>query len=97
MIGRLENELKLMQAYDQKLGEYGIRVNCVSPNALATRLTSNFHGESIEVLQKKYQAYARLKGVSLNVNHVADAVLFLACNEFVAGHDLLVDGSFIHP
>ncbi|XP_030938770.1 (-)-isopiperitenol/(-)-carveol dehydrogenase, mitochondrial-like [Quercus lobata] len=89
--------LGLVRSATLQLGEYGIRVNCVSPNALATGLTSNFHGESIEVLQKKYQAYARLKRVSLNVNHVADAVLFLACNEFVAGHDLLVDGSFIHP
>jgi NAD(P)-dependent dehydrogenase (short-subunit alcohol dehydrogenase family) len=89
--------LGLVRSASVQLGVHGIRVNCVSPNGVATPLTSKASGKSIDELEKKYEANARLKGIALNVKHVADAVLFLTCNEFVSGHDLLVDGSFVHP
>ncbi|KAJ7945964.1 Short-chain dehydrogenase/reductase [Quillaja saponaria] len=89
----------LMRSASVQLAEHGIRVNCVSPNALATPLTCHAHGMSVEELEKLYSHYSRLKGVTLNKKHVADAVLFLACNdsEFVTGHDLVVDGGFRAP
>ncbi|KAL7200253.1 hypothetical protein ACSBR1_032221 [Camellia fascicularis] len=39
-------------------------------------------------------ALANLKGIVLNANHVAEAVLFLASDEsvYVSGHNLAVDG-----
>ncbi|GLT70914.1 hypothetical protein SLA2020_429640 [Shorea laevis] len=87
--------LGLVRSASVQLGVHGIRVNCVSPNVLATPLTMQALGKSAEEVVKVYETSARLKGVVLNVKHVADAVLFLACNEFVSGHDLLVDGSFV--
>jgi NAD(P)-dependent dehydrogenase (short-subunit alcohol dehydrogenase family) len=87
--------LGLVRSASVQLGVHGIRVNCVSPNALATPLTIKALGKSVEEIEKTYETYARLKGSVLNVKDVADAVLFLACNEFVSGHDLLVDGSFV--
>ena len=70
-------------------------MNCVSPNVVATPLIIQALGKSAEEIEKVYETYSRLKGHVLNVKDVADAVLFLACNEFVSGHDLLVDGSLV--
>ncbi|KAB1217414.1 (-)-isopiperitenol/(-)-carveol dehydrogenase, mitochondrial [Morella rubra] len=89
--------LGLVRAASVQLGVHGIRVNCVSPNGLATPGTSRLLGKSMEDVEKVAETYARLKGVALNVKHVADAVLFLAGNDFVSGHDLLVDGSCVAP
>ncbi|XP_062169245.1 (+)-cis,trans-nepetalactol synthase NEPS1-like [Alnus glutinosa] len=87
--------LGLVRSASVQLGVHGIRVNCVSPNALATPLTIQALGKSAGEIEKAYETYARLKGAVLNVKDIADAVLFLARNEFVTGHDLLVDGSFV--
>ena len=89
--------LGLVRSASVQLGVHGIRVNCVSPSGLATPLTCKAHGKSVEEIEKRYETFSSLKGIALNVKHVADAVLFLTCNEFVTGHDLLVDGSFVHP
>jgi NAD(P)-dependent dehydrogenase (short-subunit alcohol dehydrogenase family) len=87
--------LGLVRSASVQLGVHGIRVKCVSPGVLATPLTIQSLGKSAEEIEKVDETFARLKGVVLNVKDVADAVLFLACNEFVTGHDLLVDGSFM--
>ncbi|XP_040987977.1 (+)-cis,trans-nepetalactol synthase NEPS2-like [Juglans microcarpa x Juglans regia] len=87
--------LGLVRSASLQVGEHGIRVNSISPNGLATPLTCRMQGKSVEEVEKVYEPFARLKGVSLKVEHVADAVLFLACNEFVSGHDLVVDGVFV--
>ncbi|OIW18138.1 hypothetical protein TanjilG_00337 [Lupinus angustifolius] len=88
--------LGLMRAASIQLGGYGIRVNSVSPNGLATPMTCERLG-SEEKVQEAYEKCAWLKGLVLTTKHVADAVLFLASNdsEFISGHDLLVDGSYI--
>ena len=89
--------LGLMRSASVQLAAHGIRVNCVSPSALATPLTCKSHGMEMEEMQEFYSKLARLKGVVLTTKHVADAVLFLAStdSEFVTGHDLVVDGSFV--
>jgi NAD(P)-dependent dehydrogenase (short-subunit alcohol dehydrogenase family) len=90
----------LVRSASVQLGVHGIRefrVNCVSPGGLATPLTTQALERSVEGVEKVYEKYRRLKGVALEVKDVADAVLFLACNEFVTGHDLLVDGGFVSP
>ncbi|MED6129148.1 hypothetical protein PIB30_105088, partial [Stylosanthes scabra] len=89
--------LGLVRAASIQLAPHGIRVNCVSPNALATPLTCASFGLETGELQKLYSHNARLKGIVLTPKHVADAVLFLASgdSEFVTGHDLVVDGSYI--
>ncbi|KAL1317965.1 hypothetical protein HN51_070205 [Arachis hypogaea] len=89
--------LGLVRAASLQLAAHGIRVNCVSPNALATPLTCASFGLETEEMQMLYAHNARLRGMVLTPKHVADAVLFLVSgdSEFVTGHDLVVDGSYI--
>lgn len=57
--------LGLMRAASVQLGVHGIRVNCVSPNGLATPFTCNMLGLSEENVREIYRNYARLEGVDL--------------------------------
>lgn len=86
----------LMKSASKQLGQYGIRVNCVSPFGLATPLTCNLLEKEAEEVEKIYQPMTSLKDVVLKVNDVAEAVLFLASGDsaFITGHDLVVDGGF---
>ncbi|XP_015882549.3 (+)-cis,trans-nepetalactol synthase NEPS1-like [Ziziphus jujuba] len=90
--------LGLVRSASLQLGAYAIRVNCVSPNALATPLTCRSLGMEVEEVQKHYESLAHLKGVTLEPRHVANVVLFLACDEseFITGVDLGVDGGYAH-
>lgn len=89
--------LGLVRSASVQLGEHGIRVNCVSPSGLATPLTVEANGVDAAELEKRYESYSSLKGVVLKTRHVADAVLFLACDEseFVTGHNLEVHGGHV--
>ncbi|XP_048329106.1 (-)-isopiperitenol/(-)-carveol dehydrogenase, mitochondrial-like [Ziziphus jujuba] len=89
--------LGLVRSASMQLGENGIRVNSVSPNGLATPLTCKGFGLEAAEVEKLYESSACLKGVALKTQHVANAVLFLACDEseFVNGADLAVDGGYV--
>lgn len=89
--------LGLMRCASKQLGKYGIRVNCVSPFGVATPMVcSSDLPEAKEEFEKRCEPLTSLKGNFLRVNHIADAVLFLASDDsaFISGHDLLVDGGF---
>ncbi|CAA3001797.1 (-)-isopiperitenol/(-)-carveol dehydrogenase, mitochondrial-like [Olea europaea var. sylvestris] len=88
--------LGLVRAASQQLGVHGIRVNCVSPSAIATPMAAQA-GLTSEGVRTAFGPFTPLKGTTLTVNHIADAVLFLASNNsaFVTGHDLVVDGGLI--
>jgi len=77
-----------------ELGRYGIRVNCVSPAALATPLATGYLNISNEVLEGIMDGFANLKGVTLKIEDVANAVLFLASDDskYVSGQNIAVDG-----
>ncbi|KAL3734453.1 hypothetical protein ACJRO7_023757 [Eucalyptus globulus] len=83
-------------AYTCAKHAFGIRVNCLSPNACATPLATGFCGMSPAELEAAIDAVANLKGVTLKVEDVANAALFLAGDEarYVSGHNLSIDGGF---
>lgn len=79
-----------------ELGQFGIRVNCLSPYALATPLVSKLMGVSDEEVEKVMDSLANLKGVTLKAEDVANAALYLASDEarYISGHNLFIDGGF---
>ncbi|KAJ4949998.1 hypothetical protein NE237_026830 [Protea cynaroides] len=89
--------LGLIRSASLQLGMYGIRVNCVSPAGVATPMACKAYGMDVERLEKVSSSHISLEGMVLKVNHVAEAVLFLAsdASAFVTGHDLTVDGGFL--
>ncbi|PON51182.1 Short-chain dehydrogenase/reductase [Trema orientale] len=85
-----------------ELGLHGIRVNCVSPYAVATNLALA-HLPEEERTEDAWTGFrdfvgrnANLQGVELTVDDVANAVLFLASDEsrYISGDNLMVDGGF---
>ncbi|KAL5545768.1 hypothetical protein UlMin_005455 [Ulmus minor] len=79
-----------------ELGQFGIRVNCLSPYALATPLATKFVGLDDEGLENFMSSLANLKYVKLKQEDVANAALYLASDEarYISGHNLLIDGGF---
>lgn len=85
-----------------ELGVYGIRVNCVSPYAVATGLALAHlpEEERTEDAMAGFRNFvgrnANLQGIELTTDDVANSVLFLASDEarYVSGANLMVDGGF---
>lgn len=77
-----------------ELGEFGIRVNCLSPYAMVTPLAKKFLRMEDEELERAIGEWANLKGTVLRVDDVANGALFLASDEskYVSGHNLFIDG-----
>ncbi|XP_022727702.1 (-)-isopiperitenol/(-)-carveol dehydrogenase, mitochondrial-like [Durio zibethinus] len=89
--------LGLVRSASKQLGVHGIRVNSVSPYAVATPALCRKWGKEAEEAEKVFETNTILKGRVLKVKHVADAVVFLASkdSELVTGHDLVVDAGFL--
>ncbi|XP_077219205.1 short-chain dehydrogenase reductase 3b-like [Tasmannia lanceolata] len=85
----------LVRTASCEFGKHGIRVNCISPFALATPMAESANIDKTE-LEAMCCAVSNLKGIVLRPRHLADAALFLASDEssFVSGHNLTVDGGF---
>ncbi|GKV26695.1 hypothetical protein SLEP1_g35949 [Rubroshorea leprosula] len=79
-----------------ELGQFGIRVNCISPSAVATPLSTSCIGINPDELEKMMYSIANLKGVTLKAEDIANAALYLASDEarYVSGHNLLIDGGY---
>ncbi|KAD5803256.1 hypothetical protein E3N88_14616 [Mikania micrantha] len=77
-----------------ELGQFGIRVNCLSPYAMVTPLASSFVGLDDEALENLISSRANLKGVTLKTDDVANAALFLVSEEarYISGQNLHIDG-----
>lgn len=90
--------LGLVRSASVQLGVHGIRVNCVSPYALATPLLNHVLGMRVaEEIERLYEPKMVLKGKPLKTYHLAEAVLFLAADEseLITGQNLVVDGGFL--
>lgn len=94
--------LGLTQNVSAEMGKHGIRVNCVSPYAVATGLGLAYlsldqrNDDAIADFNSYFGQFANLQGVDLVARDVANAVLFLASDEarYISGHNLMVDGGF---
>ena len=76
-----------------ELGQYGIRVNWVSPFAVGTPLTRKGLGMEKNNLEEVVSSCANLKGVVLETEDIAEAALYLGSDKskYVSGLNLIVD------
>ncbi|OIV95347.1 hypothetical protein TanjilG_07503 [Lupinus angustifolius] len=86
----------LVRSTCSELGAYGIRVNSISPYAVATPLTCKVLNVEPHEVEAHSSYEANLKGVVLKAKHIAEAALYLASDEaaYISGHILVVDGGF---
>ncbi|KAD5508156.1 hypothetical protein E3N88_15859 [Mikania micrantha] len=87
-----------------ELGGHGIRVNCVSPHGIPSKMLLKAYQDYLgkpdmmieEVSDIISESGSLLHGRCGSFEDVAEAVLFLASDEagFVTGHNLVVDGGF---
>lgn len=86
----------LMRNLCVELGQYGIRVNSISPCAVATPLLTATMGVDRAVVEDIICTSANLKGVAPTEEDVAEAALYLGSDEskFVSGLNLVVDGGY---
>ncbi|KAD5803253.1 hypothetical protein E3N88_14613 [Mikania micrantha] len=77
-----------------ELGQFGIRVNCLSPSAMFTPMVTNAGLTDRNTFESIFYSNGNLKGASLTTDDVANAALFLASDDskYVSGHNLHVDG-----
>ncbi|KAA3465093.1 secoisolariciresinol dehydrogenase-like [Gossypium australe] len=87
----------LAKSLSVELGEYGIRVNCISPHAVATPMLLNWLVTSEKrKIEEIVLRNGVLKGTILEAADIAQAALFLASDEakYVSGVNLPVDGAY---
>jgi len=84
--------IQLSKQYAAELGEYGIRVNCVAPGPVRTKLAMAVHSQ--EIIDAYHDA------IPLNryggEREIAEAICFLASDRasYVTGQVLAADGGF---
>jgi len=72
----------------------GIRVNCVCPGGIDTRVTQVLAGERAGEVRRAMAAVHPLERMG-EADEIASAILFLACDEasFITGAVLVADGA----
>src|SRR3954451_10089410 len=93
--------IHLTKCVAMELGESGVRVNSISPGAIATGIFGKALGLPIEAAEKTsdvmrdvYKTAQPIPRAGLTED-IAHAAVFLASDEssFISGHDLVVDGA----
>ena len=93
--------IHLTKCVAMELGEAGVRVNSISPGAIATGIFAKALGLTVEaaentppVMREAYKSAQPIPRAGLP-DDIAQAAVFLASDEstFINGHDLVVDGA----
>jgi NAD(P)-dependent dehydrogenase (short-subunit alcohol dehydrogenase family) len=93
--------IHLTKCVAMELGEAGVRVNSISPGAIATGIFAKALGLNVEaaentppVMREVYKSAQPIPRAGLPED-IAHAAVFLASDEstFINGHDLVVDGA----
>ena len=84
--------ISLTQSLSKEYGPSNIRVNCVAPGVIDTKMNAHLDNEEMTVL-KEETALSRIG----NPEEVAEAIFFLASDKssFITGQTLTCDGGFI--
>ena len=79
-----------------ELGQYGIRVNCISPFGVATGMFNLGTVGGKSIAEEVVSSSANLKGVTLKADDIAEAALYLGSDDskYVSGINLAVDGGY---
>jgi NAD(P)-dependent dehydrogenase (short-subunit alcohol dehydrogenase family) len=93
--------IHLTKCVAMELGEAGIRVNSISPGAIATGIFGKALGLSVEAAEKTPDIMREVTKTAQPIpraglpEDIAHAAVFLASDEssFINGHDLVVDGA----
>jgi NAD(P)-dependent dehydrogenase (short-subunit alcohol dehydrogenase family) len=93
--------IHLTKCVAMELGESGIRVNSISPGAIATGIFGKALGLSVEAAEKTPDVMREIYKTAQPIQRaglpedIAYAAVFLASDEssFINGHDLVIDGA----
>ncbi|XP_077235663.1 secoisolariciresinol dehydrogenase-like [Tasmannia lanceolata] len=79
-----------------ELGQFGIRVNCVSPFLVASSLAKDFIKKDDGEMERWIAGMSNLKGTVLRAEDIALAAIYFGSDEsrYVSGQNFLVDGGF---
>lgn len=80
------------KALAKEVAPSGIRVNCVSPGFVMTKMNSRFSAEDLELIRDEIPL-----GIFGEPRHIADSVAFLASEqaEYITGQVLAVNGGMV--
>ena len=73
-----------------EVAKYGIRVNCVAPGFIQTKLSDRYSDRDVQGFKRKIAA-----GFLGQTEHIVPAILFLSdikSTEYIVGRTLTVDG-----
>lgn len=80
------------KALAKEVAPSGIRVNCVSPGFIMTKMNSRFSAEDLDLIREEIPL-----GIFGEPRHIADSVAFLASEqaEYITGQVIAVNGGMV--